>query len=83
MKISLKEITREINENEFVPKNWKYEEIAYVETLDTTWGKMDKYIVTVRFKAGKYDDNGIAFQINHYVDTNTYQCYYNGSCYLG
>ncbi len=83
MKVSLKEITRAINENEFVPKNWKYEEIEYVETLDTSFGKMDKYIVTVRFKAAKYDNNGIAFQINHYVDENAYRCYYNGECYLG
>lgn len=84
MKISLKEITRAINENQFAPeKKWQYEEIELIEALDTSFGKMDKYEVTVRFKAGKYDDNGIKYQINHYVDENSYSCYFNGTCYLG
>ena len=84
MKINMKEITRSINENQFAPeKKWQYEEIRFIETVDTCYGRMDKYEVTVRFKAAKYDDNGIKYQINHYVDEESYSCYYNGSCYLG
>ena len=84
MKISLKEITRAINENQFAPeKKWQYEEIEFIETLDTSFGRLDKYEVTVRFKAAKYDNNGIKYQINHYVDEEAYGCYYNGTCYLG
>ena len=84
MKISMKELAREINENGFAPVvKWSFEEIELLETLDTTYGKLDKYEVTVRIKAGKYDDNGIKYQINHYVDENIYRCYYNGTSYLG
>lgn len=83
MKISMKEITRAINENQYAPeKKWQYEEIELMETLDTMYGRLDKYEVTVRFKAGKYENNGIKYQINHYVDENAYGCYYNGACYL-
>ena len=84
MKISMKEITRAINENQFAPaKKWEYETIEKIETVDTMYGKMDKYDVIVRFKAGKYEDNGMHFGINHYVDEDLYACYFNGSCYLG
>lgn len=85
MKISMKEITRAIRENQYAPeKKWEYESIEFIKTVDTMYGRMDKYEVTVRFKAAKYDDNGIKFEINHYVDANdVYGCYYNGSCYLG
>ena len=84
MKISMREITKAINANQYAPeKKWQYEEIELIETVDTMYGKMDKYEVTVRFNAAKYDDNGIKYQINHYVDENAYSCYYNGSCYLG
>ena len=89
MKINMKEITRAINENEYSPakyinaKKWEYESVELIETMDTMYGQMDKYEVTVRFKAAKYDDNGIKYQINYYVDENAYGCYFNGSCYLG
>lgn len=84
MKISLKEITKSINENEYAPATkWQYEEIRLIETIDTMHGRMDKYEATVRFKAGKYDNNGIKYQINHYVDDDAYVCFFNGSCYLG
>ena len=84
MKISMKEITRAINENQYAPeKKWQYESIELIESIDTMYGVMDKYEVTVRIKAGKYDDNGIKYQINHYVDENEYGCYWNGTCYLG
>ena len=84
MKISLKEITRAINENEYAPeKRWQYEEIEHIYTFDTAYGRMDKYEVTVRVKAAKYEDNGIKYQINHYADEDAYSCYYNGTCYLG
>lgn len=84
MKISMKEITRAIKENKYAPeKNWQYEDIEYLETIETMYGRVDKYEVTVRFKAGKYDNNGIKYEILHYVDEGAYVCYYNGSCYLG
>lgn len=84
MKISMKEITRAINENQYAPeKKWQFEDLELIETLDTMYGRMDKYEVTVRVKAGKYDNNGIKYQINHYVDENAYGCYWNGTCYLG
>lgn len=83
MKISMKEITRAINENQYAPeKKWQYEEIELIKTIATMYGQMDKYEVTVRFKAGKYEDNGIKYQINHYVDENSYGCYWSGTCYL-
>lgn len=85
MKINLKEITRAINENEYAPeKKWQYETITFIESIDTIgFGKMDKYEVTVRIKAGKYDNNGIKYQINHYVDEEVYTSYWNGTCFLG
>jgi hypothetical protein len=80
----MKEITRAINENRYAPeKKWQYETIEFIESLDTMYGTMDKYEITVRFKASKYDDNGIKYQINHYVDEDAYGCYWNGTCYLG
>ena len=83
MKINLKEITKEINANTFAPeKKWEYETIEHIETKDTLYGQVDKYEVTVRFKAGKYDNNGIKYQILHYVDENAYACFFNGECYL-
>lgn len=88
MKISMKEITRAINENQYSPaknsnaKKWECESIEHIETIDSMYGKIDKYEVTVRFKAAKYDNNGIKYEILHYVDDNAYGCYFNGSCYL-
>lgn len=80
----MKEITKAINGNEYAPeKKWEYESIELLETLDTMYGRLDKYEVTVRFKAPKFENNGIKYQINHYVDANdVYGCYYNGSCYI-
>ena len=84
MKINMKEITIAINENKYAPeKKWQYETIEHLETIDSMYGKIDKYEVTVRFKAAKYDNNGIKYEILHYVDENEYGCYFNGSCYLG
>lgn len=85
MKISLKEITRAINENQFAPETkWQYESIELIDTVDTVCnGRLDRYEITVRIKAGRYDNNGIKYQINHYADEDAYCCYYNGSCYLG
>lgn len=89
MKINMKEITAAINENKYSPANeanakkWQYETIEHLETIDSMYGKIDKYEVTVRFKAAKYDNNGIKYEILHYVDENAYGCYFNGNCYLG
>lgn len=84
MKISMKEITMAINKNQFAPnKAWHYEEIELKGRLDSMFGKIDQYEVTVKFKADKYEDNGIKYLINHYIDENAYACFYNGSCYLG
>lgn len=85
MKISMAEITRAINENEYAPeKKWQYETIELIDALETVCnGHLDRYEVTVKVKAGKYDNNGFKYQINHYVDKNAYCCYYNGACYLG
>lgn len=84
MKINMKEITRAINENQFAPeKKWLYETIEFLQTLDCVDGQLDQYKVTVRFKAGKYDDNGIEYKVNHYVDEEAYHCYFERMCYLG
>ena len=83
MKINLKEIANEINANTFAPESkWQFETIEYIDTKETLYGKLDRYEVTVRFKASKYDDNGYHYQVNHYVDDDAYVIYYQGSCFL-
>ena len=83
-KISLKEIAREIRENEFTRKiKWDFESIEQLETKDTSYGKMTKYEVIIRYNASKYDDNGHKFEVNHYEDSDSYAVYWNGSTYLG
>lgn len=83
MTINLKGIAKAINENRFAPKQWAFESISHVDTKEyTTYGKLVKYEVVVRIKAGKYEDNAITFQVNHYVDEDSYTTYYDGSFYL-
>jgi hypothetical protein len=84
MKLNMKEVTRAINENQFAPQGkWTYEEIESIDTVFCAYGQVDRYLVTVRVKAGKYDDNGIRYKVNHYADEDAYHCYYEGTCYLG
>ena len=84
MKINMKEITKAIETNQFAPKTkWEFVEIELVKTIESIYGMIDQYEITVQFKAGKYEDNGMKFLINHYVDENSYACFYNGICYLG
>lgn len=83
-KISLKEIAREIRASEFAPKKWEFDTIEQVgETKTTSFGKMTEYIVTIKFNAARYDDNGIQFQVNHYEDEDSYSIFYEGAVYLG
>ncbi len=83
-KINLKNIAREIRTCEFAPKKWEFETIEQIdETKETSFGKMTKYLVTIKFKAAKYDDNGMKFQVAHYEDDDAYRVYFDGNTYLG
>ena len=84
MKINLPEIIKEIKANRFAPKTeWHIESIELVKTIDSCYGMIDQYEIVVKFKAGSYDDNGVKYLVNHYVDESSYVCFYNGLCYLG
>ena len=83
-KISLKEIAREVRACKFAPKKWEFETIEQIdETKDTSYGKMTKYLVTIKFNAAKYDNNGMIFQVAHYEDDDVYSVYFDGTTYLG
>lgn len=83
-KINLNEIAIEIRRSEFAPKKWTFDTLEQVdETKVTAFGVMTKYMVTIRIKAAKYDDNGIKFQVNHYEEEDSYSVFYAGSVYLG
>lgn len=83
-KLSLKEIATGIRACEFAPKKWAFDTIEQAgETKMTSFGKMTKYIVTIKFNAARYDDNGIRFQVNHYEDSHAYSIFYDGAVYLG
>ena len=83
-KISLKEITRGIRTCEFAPKKWEFETIEQIEeTKETSFGKMTKYLLNIRFPASKYDDNGMKFQVCHYEDNDAYAVFFDGNTYLG
>lgn len=85
-KLNLNEIAREIRANEFTVKNkkWWLESIEELETIDdTAYGRITKFEVIIRFSAGKYDDNGQKFKVNHYEDSDCYAVYWNGNTYLG
>lgn len=84
MKVSIKEITRTIKENQFAPTTkWEIVEIELVKTLESVYGMIDQYEITIRFEAGKYEVNGVKYLVNHYFDKNAYDCFYNGLCCLG
>lgn len=83
-KISLKEIARGIRTCEFAPKKWEFETIEQIEeTKETSFGKKTKYLLTIRFPASKYDDNGMKFQVCHYEDNDAYAVFFDGNTYLG
>lgn len=85
MKINIKEIMDAIKANRNAPeKKWWIETIEFVDSVDTAYGQMDKYEVIARIsvRSNDYRDNGFKYQINHYVDEESYGCYYNGSCFL-
>lgn len=83
-KLNLKKIAREIRANAFCPKaKWEFEEIEHLETIDdTAYGRITKYLVTIRFNDAKYDNNGRKFQVNHYEDDDAYVVFFDGSTYL-
>lgn len=84
LKLNLKEIASEIRRCEFAPAKWTFEEIKQIEeTKETAYGKMTKYLLTIRFPASKYDNNGMKFQVCHYEDDDAYAVFFDGYDFLG
>ena len=78
-------MAREINTNALVKGvKWQFESIEQIEkTKDSSYGKLTKYEVFVRYKASKYDNNGYRLLVNHYEDSDSYAVFWNGDAYLG
>lgn len=84
MKLIHREIAREIKANEFTKNiKWQFESVERLETIEkTTYGRLTRYEVVIRYSSSKYDDNGHKYQVNHYEDSDRYAIYWNGSTYL-
>ena len=82
-KLNLKLIADEIRKNEFTTtKRWWLDSIEEIETVDTYYGTLTRYEVIISFSAGKYDDNGMKYQVNHYEDSDTYRVLWDGNTFL-
>lgn len=76
-KIDLLEIRRAIENNKYRPPiAWQFASVELKEVKNTCFGKMEKYDVVVAFDGGLY--NRAKYQVNYYIDENSYGCYYDG-----
>lgn len=78
--LDLEQVTKLIKKDQFVPVGkWEYKSIQPMDTKDTTWGKLYRFIFTIKHKPDKYERTLTEYQVNYYYDEHRYVIYYNGT----